>query len=68
MTATHKKRHGLVPVEDFQPNVSGGFLDSVIEIGRERAKILAAMKEALLRGNENAALDRARELTGLPSK
>jgi hypothetical protein len=47
---------------------SGALIDAVMEISRERAKILLAMKEALLRGDEDEALERARELTGLPSK
>ena len=46
----------------------GGLVDVVVEIGQKRAKILAAMKAALVRGDDNAALDHARELTGLPTK
>jgi hypothetical protein len=47
---------------------SHGVLDAVIEIGQQRARIVEAMKEALLRGDDAEALERARELTGLPSK
>jgi len=46
----------------------GGLVDVIMEIGQVRAKILAAMKAALVRGDEEEALERARELTGLPSK
>lgn len=45
----------------------GGLVDVLMEMGQERAKILAAMKAALVRGDEEEALERARELTGLPS-
>jgi hypothetical protein len=45
----------------------GGLVDVIMEIGQERAKILAAMKAALVRGDDEA-LERARELTGLPVK
>lgn len=46
----------------------GGVVDVLMEMGQERAKILTAMKAALLRGDEEAALELARELTGLPAK
>jgi hypothetical protein len=49
-------------------SVDGGVLDAVIEIGQQREKILVAMREALVRGDDDEALERARELTGLPSK
>ncbi len=42
--------------------------DAVIEIARERTKILESMRAALLRGDDGEALERARELTGLPTK
>jgi|GEM_PF-4974141 len=48
-------------------NVSG-VVDAVIAVSKERAKILEAMKAALLRGDDDEALERARELTGLPLK
>jgi hypothetical protein len=47
---------------------ASGLLDVVMEIGRERSKIHVAMKEALLSGDDEEALELARELTGLPSK
>ena len=47
---------------------SDGIVDVLIEIGQERAKILQAMKAALLRGDDAEALERARELTGLPTR
>jgi hypothetical protein len=43
-------------------------IDLLLEMGRERAGILLVMKEALLRGDDDEALERARELTGLPTK
>lgn len=49
-------------------SVNDGVVDAVIKIGHQRAEILKAMKEALVRGDEDEALERARELTGLPSK
>jgi hypothetical protein len=49
-------------------SVAGGLVDTIIEMGQQRARILEAMKAALLRGVDAEALERARELTGLPSK
>lgn len=43
-------------------------VDSLIDIGRERARILEAMKAALVRGDDVVALKHARQLTGLPTK
>jgi hypothetical protein len=43
-----------------------GLVDAILEIGRERQRIMEAMKAALLRGDDDAALEHARELTGLP--
>jgi hypothetical protein len=37
----------------------GGLVDVIMEIGQERAKILAAMKAALVRGDDEEALERA---------
>jgi hypothetical protein len=51
-----------------QTHVSEGLIDALMEIGQKRAEILEAMKQALLRGDDGEALERARELTGLPSK
>lgn len=45
-----------------------GVMDAITEIARERTKILESMKAALLRGDDDEALERARELTGLPTK
>jgi hypothetical protein len=50
------------------PSANGGVVDVLIEIGQERARILEAMKDALVRGDETQALEYARELTGLPTK
>jgi hypothetical protein len=49
-------------------DVSAGLVDALIEIGTERQRVLGAMKEALIRGDDGEALERARELTGLPPK
>jgi hypothetical protein len=43
-------------------------VDVILEIGRERQRIVEAMKVALLRGDDPEALECARELTGLPRK
>jgi hypothetical protein len=56
------------PVPDGEMHVTPGLIDVLMEIGQEREKILVAMKEALLRGDDDEALERARELTGLPRK
>ncbi len=45
-----------------------GLLDVLIQIGRERQAIMDKMREALLAGDDGAALAFARELTGLPKK
>lgn len=67
MRAAGTKQHGrLVPIEEMP--VTDGLVDAVVKIGQERAAILVAMKKALLRGDDDEALERARELTGLPSK
>ncbi len=50
------------------PSANGGVVDVLIEIGQQRARILEATKEALMRGDDAAALEYARELTGLPTK
>lgn len=47
---------------------SSGLIDVLLEIGRERQRIMEAMKAALLRGDDDATLEHARELTGLPSR
>ena len=58
-----------MPVPDGETPVNhSSLLDALLEIGQERAKILVAMKEALLRGDDDEALERARELAGLPTK
>jgi hypothetical protein len=49
-------------------NNLSGLIDVVRDISRERTEILAFMKAALQRGDDDEALERARELTGLPTK
>jgi hypothetical protein len=73
MKATRTKQQALVPLKDFLDQEAArldpaALLDAVVEIGQERAAVLVAMKQALLRGDDEEALERARELTGLPSK
>jgi hypothetical protein len=73
MKAARTKQKGLVPVKDFLDEEAArldpsALLDAVVEIGQARAKILVAMKAALVRGDNDEAVERARELTGLPSK
>jgi hypothetical protein len=67
---TRSRQHrGVEPFPDGEaPDNHSGLLDALMEIGQERQKILVAMKEALLRGDDDEALERARELTGLPTK
>ena len=48
------------------PSANGGLIDVLIEISQKRARILEAMRDALLRDDDAEALERARELTGLP--
>lgn len=45
-----------------------GVIEAVTKIARERTQILESMKAALVRGDDEEALEKARELTGLPPK
>src|SRR5258707_15394408 len=61
--------HSRRPLQQkHEPNVSSGLVDALIEISQERAKILEAMKQALLDGDDAEVLERARQLTGLPPR
>lgn len=53
---------------DKEASASGGLVDVLIEIGQQPARILEAMKEALLCGDDAEALEHARDLIGLPTK
>jgi hypothetical protein len=55
-------------VSNSEALLGAGLVDVLLEIGRERQRVMEAMKAALLRGDDDAALERARELTGLPTK
>jgi hypothetical protein len=55
------------PAPELNLTVSQELFDVTMEIGRERAKIELAMREALLRDDQVEALERARELAA-PSK
>jgi hypothetical protein len=67
MTTMRPQQRGLLP-DGETPVDENSVLDAVLEIGKERRKIVVAMREALLRGDDDEALERARELTGLPTK
>jgi hypothetical protein len=54
-------------VSDAEVNPTG-LVDALIDIGRERQRIMEAMKAALLRGDDVVALEHARQLTGLSTK
>lgn len=49
-------------VSDSEANSAG-----LVAIEDERQRIMEAMKATLLRGDDDAALEHARELTGLPT-
>ena len=66
MKATQKKPPQ--PAFNAELPVHAGLVDVLMQIGQERAKLLESIKEALLRGDDAEALERARELTGLPRK
>ena len=53
-------------VSDAEAN-SAGLVDALIAIEHERQRIMEAMRAILLRGDDDAALEHARELTGLPT-
>jgi len=57
----------ISPVEK-DASAFSGVVEVILEIGRERQRILESLREALLRGDDAEALERARELTGLPTK
>jgi hypothetical protein len=59
MNTTETKRREAGP---------GGLVDVLVELGQQRARIMEAMRAALLRGDDAEALERARELTGVPLK
>lgn len=45
-----------------------GILDAVMDVSRKQAQIISEMRTALENGNDDRALEKARELVGLPSK
>ena len=49
-------------------SASGGLVDVIIQIGRERQRIVESLRDALLRGDDADALEYAGELTGLPTR
>jgi hypothetical protein len=59
--------HSLSPA-DKEASTSSGLVDVLLTIGREHQRIMEAMKAALLRGDDDAALEHATELTGLTSQ
>jgi len=65
---SHEKSNPADSAADNKASTCGGLVDVILEIGRERQRIMEAMKVALLRGDDPEALECARELTGLPRK
>jgi hypothetical protein len=53
---------------DKEASTSSGLVDVLLTIGRERQRLMESLRDALLRGDEAEALERARELTGIPTK
>jgi hypothetical protein len=53
---------------DKGASTSSGLVDALLTIGCERQRFMESLREALLRGDDAEALERARELTGLPTK
>jgi hypothetical protein len=51
-----------------KPPELAGVLDAVLDVSRRQAKIIEEMRAALDRGDNEEALNRARELTGVRSK
>jgi hypothetical protein len=45
-----------------------GILDAVIEVSKRQAKLIEEMRDALERGDDVEALEKARELTGVRTK
>jgi hypothetical protein len=56
------------PETQSEIRVTPGLVDAVIEISKQRARTMGEMKNALEAGDDETALEKARELTGLPSK
>jgi hypothetical protein len=46
---------------------ASGLVDLIVQIGRERQRIVESLRDSLLNGDDAEALERARELTGLPT-
>jgi hypothetical protein len=44
-----------------------GVLDAAVDVSRRQAKIIEEMRDALERGDEEEALKKAHELTGVPT-
>lgn len=57
----------LSPI-DKEASTSSGLVDVLLTIGRERQRFMESLRDALLSGDDAEALERARELTGLPTK
>jgi hypothetical protein len=64
---SREKSNPTVSVSE-EATVKDGLVDAILEIGRECQRIMEGVKAALLRGDNVAALEHARELTGLSSK
>lgn len=55
------------PAGNTQP-LARGVLDAVLEESRRQARTLGEMKDALERGEDEKALEKAREICGLVGK
>jgi hypothetical protein len=58
----------MKPPEDKKPPLSRADMETIIRIGRERAVLLARLKEAILTGDGLLEHQLARELVGLPKE
>ena len=67
MSTTRRRQGGFATGEPTAAEVEG-VLDAVMKIAEERRQVLLAMKDALIRGDEQEALELARDLTDLPRK
>ena len=65
--ATAVRADPTVNPADKEASASGGLVGLIIQIGRERQPIVEYLRDALLNGDDAEALERARELTSLPT-
>jgi len=64
---TKESATSLSPVDaQYHGHAISGVVDAILEVGRERNKLLAQLRAALESGKERDALNLARRLCGLP--